>query len=235
MCVSQAAWVRTQVHFSPDYTTPLSNFKVLMSQEWGGRRRSTPWDRLSQESPHKRRRRGISLLGFAAAISPTAVYSLQGDEWRLKYKPRAKKKSISPQWGGKHKEEEGGKAKQQGTVQNSPATALSPKVCSSLCVKASPSHHIAWVMIEKISNINIVDSSMFTEKPAVANQMNLGTVTLSIFYWNIYQPHLLSNLWKTGTACPPNPRKLTDMYRSLKATLAYLLLATAGHKIQVTF
>lgn len=81
---------------------------------------------------------------------------------------------------------------------------------------------------------------MFTEKPAVVNQMNLRAVALSICYWNIYQPPLLSNLWNTGPptkhwACPPNPRKLTGMYRSLKATLAYLLLTAAGHKIQVTF
>lgn len=36
-------------------------------------------------------------------------------------------------------------------------------------------------------------------------------------------------------ACSPNPRNLKDMYRSQKAALAYLLLTTEGHKIQVTF
>lgn len=149
MCVSQAAWVRTQVHFSPDYTTSLSNFKVLMSQEWGGRRHSTPPGQTEWGKPSQEEEKGNLFMGFAAAVSPTAVYSLQGDEWKLKYKPRAQKKSISPRWGRKHKEEEGGKAKQQKTVQNLPATALSPKVCSLLCARLSPSCHVAWVMIEK--------------------------------------------------------------------------------------
>lgn len=144
MCVSQAAWVRTQVHFSPDYTTPLSNFKVLMSQEWGCRRRSSPLGQAERGKPSQEEEKGNLFMGFAAAISPTAVYSLQGDGWRLKYKPRAQKKSISPQWGGKHKEKEGEKAKQQGSVQNSPATALSPKVHSCLCSRLSPSCHVVW-------------------------------------------------------------------------------------------
>lgn len=76
---------------------------------------------------------------------------------------------------------------------------------------------------------------MFTKKPGIVNQMNLRAVALSIFYWNIYQPCLLSKLWNIGPACPPNPRKVTDMYRSLKTTLGYLLLRTAGHKIQAAF
>lgn len=158
MCVSQAAWVRTQVHFSPDYTTPLSNFKVLMSQEWGGRRRSSPprtdWARKALT----RGREGESLYGFCCCNQPCcsleSVYSLQRDEWRLTHGPRAQKKSISPRWRGRHKRrggrERGTKLNHRTAVQNSPATPYSSVVHSCLCARVPHSRHIARVMVGKM-------------------------------------------------------------------------------------
>lgn len=158
MCVSQAAWVRTQVHFSLDYATPLSNFKVLMSQEWGGRRRSSPprtdWARKALT----RGREGESLYGFYCCNQPRcsseSVYSLQTDEYRLRHGSRAQKKSISSWWGGRHKgrgrRERGTKINHRGTVQNSPARPCSSVVHSHLCARVPYSCHIAWVMVGKI-------------------------------------------------------------------------------------
>lgn len=67
-------------------------------------------------------------------------------------------------------------------------------------------------------------SPMFTEMSAIADQTHSRAVSLCTWNKKIYQPYLSSNLWSTWPTCPPKPRKLRDMYRSLKAILTYLLV-----------
>lgn len=173
MCVSQAAWVRTQVHFSPVSATPLSNFKVLMSQEWGGRRHSIPlgqteWGKPSQEE------KGNLFTGFAVAVSYTVLWnqSLERDagEWRLRHRPRAQKKSISPQWGGGRPEgrgQAGGwEVQSQSTrVHNSPAILHTSAVHSHLHARVTHSCHNAGGLWARKIKYKYINSLIFTEKP----------------------------------------------------------------------
>lgn len=123
-----------------------------------------PWDRLSKESPHKRRRRG-SLHGFCCCRQPRcsleSVYFLQR---RLRRGPRAQKKSISPRWGEKHKgrggREKDTKLNDKGAVQNSPATLCSSIVHSHLPARVTFVPRCT-VLIGKIWKINVVAALLY--------------------------------------------------------------------------
>lgn len=177
-----------------------------------------PWDRLSEESPHKRRR-GISLWVLPLQSAPLQFGgSLFSSERWMEAETRTQS-SEEEHLPTVRREGKRYKAKRQGswaefTCHTTFLTSSFPTLCESATFMPHGMGYDRKNRKDKCSS-----SPMFTEKPEVANQMNLRAVALGI-----YQPCLRSNLWNTWPNCPPKPRKLRDMCRSLEAKLAYLLL-----------